>query len=196
MGLAIAIMVALFVGLLVDALYEAPEYDDFCEGDSGPRADVKEPLLAKDECADPYFVYQEEIDECHKDEGYPDFKYDEKGCRIYDNCNFCGKEYGEANEKYNRNIFYIISPIGLIAIIFGVLYGFEIVGSGFMFGGILLLIYSTARYFSDMSKVIAGVGLASYLFRGFPQWLRITLGALVVSLIIVGIFIHPDRGEN
>ncbi|MBT4576993.1 hypothetical protein HOB91_01560, partial [Candidatus Woesearchaeota archaeon] len=42
--------------------------------------------------------------------------------------------------------------IGIILILIGLFYSFEVAASGFMFGGILLLIYSTGRYFSDMSK--------------------------------------------
>jgi hypothetical protein len=153
MALAIAVMTALFVGLLVDAVYETPEYDDFC--DESARAPlIKEGGVRADDCEDPYFVYKEEIDACHAEKGSPEFDYDEAGCHVYSSCNYCATEFRDASEVYNRNLFYIITPLAVAALIFGVYYGFEIVASGFMFAGVLLLIYSTGRYFVDMSKIL------------------------------------------
>ena len=151
MSLAIAVMAALFVGLFFDAVYSAPEYDDFCEGNENRY--LKDPLeMPPKDCDNVYFVYEEEINSCQKGEGSPVFDYNEEGCQTYSSCNYCNKEYSEANEVYNRNLFFIISPIAIILILFGLFYTFEVIASGFMFGGILLLIYSTVRYFSDMSK--------------------------------------------
>ena len=72
----------------------------------------------------------------------------------YSSCNTCQKGYQDANSLYNRNLFYIILPIALFAVLFGLFYSFEVVGSVFMFSGILLLIYATMRYFSEMSKLM------------------------------------------
>lgn len=151
MSLAIAIMVALFVGLFFDAVYSAPEYEDFC-GLDGPRAFKDRFEVPPETCENVYFVSEEEISQCNLEEGNPTFDYDENGCQIYSDCNYCNKEYSNAQEEYNRNLFFIISPIAIILILIGLFYSFEVAASGFMFGGILLLIYSTARYFSDMSK--------------------------------------------
>jgi len=154
MALSISVMVALFVGLFFDWVYAAPEYEDYCP----ERERFAKPLPTvpgeKEGCDDVNFVYKDEIDKCYSEDGTPEFDYSEEGCMFYESCNLCSKEYDNANEVYNRNLFFIISPLALIAIIFGLLYGFEVVGSGFMFAGILLLIYSTVRYFGDMSKLM------------------------------------------
>jgi len=151
MSLAIAIMAALFIGLFFDAVYSAPEYEDFC-GLDGPRAFKDRFEVPPETCENVYFVSEEEIAQCNSEEGDPTFDYDENGCQVYSDCNYCSKEYSNAQEEYNRNLFFIISPIGIILILIGLFYSFEVAASGFMFGGILLLIYSTGRYFSDMSK--------------------------------------------
>jgi len=155
MALAIAIMAALFVGLLIDAIYTSPKYEKYCDNYEKRVAPIPEKIGAnKTECPDPYFVYQNEINACSQEEGFAEFEYNEKGCQVYGECNYCNRDFNEANEKYNRNIFFIITPIAIFAILFGLFYGMEVIGSGFMFAGILLLIYSTGRYFSDMSKVM------------------------------------------
>ncbi len=153
MALAIAVMVALFVGLLVDAVYSAPKYEDFCDN-YATRAYPDKFGINTTQCSDPYFVYQDEVRACENDKGYAEFDYDTKGCQVYSKCNFCNRDFNDANEMYNRNIFFIISPIAVVALLFGLLYGMEVIGSGFMFSGILLLVYSTGRYFSNMSKVM------------------------------------------
>lgn len=152
MALAIAVMAALFVGLLVDAVYPAPDYDTYCHGEGGLRPYPAKGQGVQDTCEDPSFLYREEIDACTKEKGFPDFEYDKDGCQQYASCNFCNRDYTLANKKYNRNIFFIITPVAVAGIIAGLLYTFEVAGTGFMFGGILLLVYSTGRYFSDMSK--------------------------------------------
>jgi len=155
MALAIAIMAALFVGLFIDAVYSAPEYDDYCNTSAyAPRSYPEKIYMNTTQCYDPYFVYQEEVSACEGERGFAEFEYDEEGCQVFSECNYCSRDYNDANEKYNRNLFFIITPIAVAAIIFGLFYGMEVIGSGFMFAGILLLIYSTGRYFSDMSKVM------------------------------------------
>ncbi len=153
MALAISLLAAFFVGLFLDAVYEAPEYDDFCIGEERAKPFPESQKLSTD-CDDPYFIYQTEIDQCYETEGSPEFEYDEQGCMYYSACNTCQKEFKEAASIYNRNLFYIILPIALFAVLFGLFYSFEVVGSGFMFSGILLLIYGTIRHFSDMSKLM------------------------------------------
>jgi hypothetical protein len=95
------------------------------------------------------------IDACYQEEGNPEFTFDEYGCQsTYKDCNYCNKYFNEENNKYNRNIFFIIAPIGVLAVIVGLFLSFEVVGTGLMFSGIFLVAYATMRYFSDMSKVL------------------------------------------
>ncbi len=151
MIIAIAVMSALFVGLLVDAIYERPKYEDFCIEEYRPEPYPKyvpfneSCVLSQEE--------QEKVNQCYKDKGTPRYDYDSRGCQKYRECDFCSKNYQEENERYERNTFLIIAPIAAVAIIIGLLWSFEVVGTGLMFAGILLLIYATGRYFPSMGKI-------------------------------------------
>ena len=46
----------------------------------------------------------------------------------------------------------ILAPIGILMIIFGIFYSVDFLGSGFMFGGIMILAWGTIQYFADMPK--------------------------------------------
>ncbi len=160
LALAIAIMAALFVGLLVDAIYEEPQYDDYCTERIAPK-----PLTPPaEDCSD---IDEAAVETCQQQKGVPEYAM-ENGCRVFDTCNTCYNEYHDVQEVYNRNLFFIITPLAVASILFGLFYAMEVIGSGFMFGGILLLIYSTGRYFGDMSKVlrviVIGIELALLLW--------------------------------
>jgi len=168
MIVAISILSALFIGLLVDAIYASPEYDDYCE--ERFREAPKPYRESAQECT--FQLPQSEqdaIDACYKEKGQPTFDYDTKGCQTsFKECDYCNKEYQEARNMYNRNLFFLIAPIALLFIIGGLYWKTEVIGTGFMFSGILLLIYATMRYFSDMSKVlrvvVIGIELLLLLF--------------------------------
>lgn len=148
MTIIIAVLSALFVGLLVDAVYESPKYENYCVEPFYPAT----PKVSEGTICD----YTQSIEEkdCYKRGGSPRFDYDSKGCQIFNECDYCGKEFEEANKEYNRNVFFIVAPVGLVMIILGVFYSVGFIGSGFMFGGILSVAYGTIRYFSDMSKIM------------------------------------------
>lgn len=157
MVVALALLSAFFVGLLVDALYVEPKYEDFCKAADRPYYEKPYPAAYPQECSRYNLKAQEQqlINECLDAKGSPDYNVDNKGCQTsFKECNYCQRDFNQALQIYNRNVFYIVTPLGLLAIIFGLFIGFEVVGSGAMFGGILLMAYGTMRYFSDMSKIM------------------------------------------
>ena len=83
------------------------------------------------------------------------YKYDSKGCEILESsfCDTCQVTFDKARNIYNRNVFYIAFVIGIIAIIFGIVTA-EVLGAGFMFGGVLLAFYGIMRYFSELGKIM------------------------------------------
>lgn len=149
MVIALAILTSFFFGLLVDAIYERPEYEDFCQ----EKFREPKPYLAAECKFQPIRSDQAKIDNCYREKGFPEYNYDEKGCESgFKECNFCQGDFENAQAKYNRNVFVIIAPIGVILLIVGLLLGYEVIGTGLMFSGILLVAYATIIYFSDMSK--------------------------------------------
>ena len=121
MTAALAFIIVLFFGLLIDAIYKSPEYGDFCDREFIPLPLNEESLERK---------------EISKD--------------LYEECN---NKYEAAREHYSRNIFFILIPIGAILIILGIYLKQEILASGSMYGGILVLIYGSLRAFPSLSKI-------------------------------------------
>lgn len=148
-AVAIAILFAVFVGLLIDLVYEQPNYADYCKEEFGPRPAIiasKETLCG--------YEYGEEYQKCVNDKGLPRFTYNASGCPVFNECDLCYLQFDDALKVYNRNVFIIASVIGLVAIFAGTLWKIEFLGTGLMFGGILLLFYGTARFFPAADKLL------------------------------------------
>jgi uncharacterized protein (DUF983 family) len=147
MVIGITVLLPLFLGLFVDAVYQEPTYDKYC-GYNNYR-----PYPAK---VDQNCTYQPvpAENQCSRDGGMPVYNYTEKGCQVYDTCDFCNKQFNDAQQEYNRNIFFILLPVGLIIVILGIYLMIDYLGAGLMFAGLITMFYATIRYFSDMSKVL------------------------------------------
>ena len=158
MVIALAILGAAFVGLFVDAVYESPKYEDFCGTPTYRAEPYPKYIPPGQEVVCNYTAMQSEVEtinQCYADKGQPEFNYDGRGCQTsYKECNYCNKYFEEANNRYNRNLFFINAPIGLVGMLVGLFLAYEVVGAGLMFSGIILLAYATIRYFSNMSKVM------------------------------------------
>lgn len=167
--IGIAVLFTLFVVFFVDAIYEHPEYNDFCSYDP-----YREPVpLAKNptECHD--FYNKTLFDECIKQEGEIYYRTDENGCQTDPDCDFCARDFNDINSKYNRNIFFISAIVSIIAILAGLYLpkNIDALASGFIFGGILVLLQGTVRVFGDLGK-----------------WPRvIVLGIELIILILIGL---------
>lgn len=147
----IAILFAILIGLGIDAFYASPKYEAFCKMER--EQPFPEKILQTQNCSLNYSLYNDMIDECNSKGGFIRYKYNENGCSIPDRCDMCHKEFNDAQNKYNRNVFYIAFTIGIVAIIAGLMIT-DIFGAGLMFGGILTSIYGVMRYFSELGKIM------------------------------------------
>jgi len=126
-------------------------------------------------------------DDLHEQNISKDYKYDEcedlRNSDEYKNCSIqrdaCNDEYEEyltttPRFKHKRNSFYILWGIALLAIIGGIyLKQYDSVGSGFIGGGILVLLW-TLIYTSDY-------------WLQFNKYLRlIAIGIVLVTLVYLG----------
>jgi hypothetical protein len=145
MVFGISIMFAILVFTGIYAFYDEPKYDIFCK--QQPYRSM--PVKAGVDCQQ---VQTANDTRCWQDGGMSIYDYDSQGCNIYKSCDYCNKEYNDASAKFRRNVFFIAAPIGLLAIIVGLIWLIDFIGVGFMFGGILTLVWSTGQYFGDMSK--------------------------------------------
>lgn len=150
----IAVLFTLFITLSIEAFYTSPKYEDFCNQNAARPYLPKEVVPTQDQtkCKDVYIT--PESSECYNAGGFPDVDYNASGCPIYKSCNFCQRDFDSARKVHDRNVFFITAPLGIIAIIFGIYFGIDFIGSGFMFGGIATLFYGTVRYFGEADKYI------------------------------------------
>jgi hypothetical protein len=148
MMIVIAILIPLFIALFIDALYSEPQYEDYCDFEQYPRS---LPIKEEQDCE---FEYSAEQEECYASKGIPRFDYDSDGCQVYKECDFCSKDYEEARDVYNRNVFFIFAILSLAIIVAGVYLKTDYIGAGLMFGGVITLFYSTIRYMSSMDKML------------------------------------------
>jgi len=151
MVLGIAVLLPLFLGLFVDAVYEAPKYDDYCKNYNIYPV-YKEPSAGIN-CPDMYSTSRE-YKACIDSKGNVIPKYDSNNCQIFGGCDYCSRDYDNANQIYNRNIFLILAPIGFIIVVLGIYLVIDYMGAALMFAGMITLFYATVRYFSDMSKIL------------------------------------------
>ncbi len=148
MIIGIGILLPLFLGLFVDAVYPQPVYGSYCNTQTSPM--YKSPASGVN-CSDSYGA---DYSACLNDSGNPVFDYDNSNCQVYKSCDYCSKNFNNDQQVYNRNIFFILAPLGLIIVVLGIYLSVDYLGAGLMFGGLITMFYATVRYFSDMSKVI------------------------------------------
>lgn len=175
LGLAIAIVYAFFVGYGTNLIYNAPEYNDFCKVRALAYPEKQYPIQVN--C-----TYNPDIQKqaraCVEQGGNPVYDYDNKGCESSLTCDFCQKEYDDANKKYTRTVFIVSGIMGIIAIAVGALiFNIEAIGAGLMGGGVLALIYGNIRYWQNLNNVMKVIILALAL----------------VALIYIGILLNRRR---
>lgn len=162
----ITIVVNLFITYLVDALYNAPEFTDFC-----PEKQVNRAIETEAECLAVGGQWNENIEAKSMTPqitvpvpaGYCDATYT------------CGKQYEEVMKVYNRNVFVVFIISGILLLIGSVyLKGAETISLGLAFGGVLALIIGSVRYWSDMNDilrvVLLGIALAGLIYVAWKKF--------------------------
>ena len=76
----------------------------------------------------------------------------------------CAEEFNGARDLYNRNVFIVLTILGLISIGAGfVATSVKAISSGLLFGGLLSIIIATMRYWSGMDEYVRFVVLLGAL---------------------------------
>lgn len=158
----ISILFSAFVITGIEAVYPAPDYEDYCSNIYGPRPVAFEKPIQETPapCPDVNPTPQA-FQQCNTQKGYIDYKsYDSNGCPKEPFCNTCQNDFNLANEKYSVYYFIIAAIAGLIAIGLGVLLPstknplHEWIGTGFMLGGLFVLFFGTIRTFGDLHRYV------------------------------------------
>ncbi len=152
----IAILYAVLVNAIIGAFYPAPRYENFCKARFYPE----KPYIARQECPEYKEPTREELNKCAEEQGYPDYLYDANGCPIeYEGCNYCQRDYNNAQERYDLIFFIFSSILALVAIAIGLLLPTknslnEWIATGFMLGGLVTLFYGTAIYYRHLGRYL------------------------------------------
>jgi hypothetical protein len=155
LAIAIAFIFVFFASYAIQSFYPAPEYDEYCE--DKPTAIIQDRAT------------------CESEDGtwnsYDSPKGDLDGyCDFYSKCQ---EEYEAVRDPYERNVFIVNVIIGILVLVLSFLLSVEAVSSGFMFGGVIMLIYGTTRYWGNLSNVlrtiVLGLALGILVWVGYKK---------------------------
>lgn len=148
----IGVLYAIFSYSVVDAIYPSQEYSDFCN-EFERAMPIRAPTPGENfECPEPEKL------QCEKG-AMPMYEYDAHGCPINVTCDYCQRDYENAQQQRNLFVFIITSILGLLAISVGLFLPqkkhpmHEWVATGFMLGGLITLFIGTAIYYADMARI-------------------------------------------
>ena len=146
LGLIIAVVFLMFAVYGTNLLYQAPEYDDYCDESTRP---IASPI-------DKEIINETELQE---------FETQQKDC--YD-------EFDAAREPYSKNLFILTLIFSILIIVISILFiHVESVSGGLMLGSLFFLIYGTGsywRYMDDLIRfLILGLALGVLIYTGY--WL-------------------------
>lgn len=156
----IAILYAVLVNAIIGAFYPAPKYEDYCKQRFYPEKPYPAVVERKD-CPKYDEPSQEDLDKCSEQKGYPEYRYDAFGCPIeYKGCNFCQRDFDNANQKYNLYFFILSSILAVVGIGIGLLLPAhkvslnEWIATGFILGGLVTLFFGTFRYYEYLGRYV------------------------------------------
>jgi hypothetical protein len=157
LGVFIAVMVVTLVNLTVSYVYEGPQYDEYCE--AGRFFPYPGPVKEEVSCS-----YSKELrdaeQECYSEKGQPVYEYDENGCNIaVSECDYCNKEYEDAQKIYNRNTFFVFAAIGFALIVSGLFWHVLLIQIIMLPAGAFLVIEAAVRNFDSKLIVIVTFAL-------------------------------------
>jgi hypothetical protein len=154
-SIAIALVLAFFVGYGIEVFDPSPRNEDFC-----PR--------------NLYEINNQE--ECEESSGYwnePDSVDGRPSPNMCSPGKRCYEDFDLARSKHDKIVFIAALIIGLTAIIVGVILKKAAVNTGVIAGGVLLLLYGTIRYWQHAQNVLKfcllGVALAVLIWLGYKK---------------------------
>ena len=152
--IVIAVLYSVFVITVIEAFYPSPDYDDYCR-DTRPVV----PRKLSHNCSD-FEAPEVAWDDCDKDDGVIQYKYDAYGCAYDYECNFCQKDWKDARKGYTLIVFIISAVMGLAAVAAGFYIPVaknrinEWIASGFILGGLTSLFIGTIRHYEYMQRFV------------------------------------------
>ncbi len=158
--IGIAVVFAFFIYFSIEVIAPSPQYEDYCT--------YAPPYPAKIEFANclPLRDEPQISDQCYRKKGTIQYAYNTTtGCPIKASCDYCSRDYTNADNHYQLRIFWVSAVISIIALIAGMYLplSIEAIASGFMLGGIFILIQSTVHVFISLGRYSRVIILAAEL---------------------------------
>ena len=165
LAIGIAVIFAIFFSYGLHVVYETPDYN-----------------YEQSDCNEKYNC-NEQLDLCRDEVDSADCFDDVRASTAYKVCqelrDKCNEEFQKQTSryKYARNSFYILTLIGIAAIVVGMfIIKTEGIGSGIIGGGILTILWSlfyTYSYWTNFNKYIKlgvlGIVLVILIFFGYKK---------------------------
>ena len=151
----VAVLFAVLVFAVIEAVYPRPKYDDFCEDRFRPQA---KPIAIEPVNCTNLEVSEQEQASCREKNGVIRYKYNSLGCPVSYECDTCNYDYDQASDKYSIYVFYISAILALVAIFLGLYLPAkgntlnEWIGTGFMLGGTFALFFGTMQSFTSLGR--------------------------------------------
>lgn len=155
-GLAILVVTIIVAITGINAIYHAPQYDDFCNS-----TQIGQPYINNSaDCISAGGVWNANYGQKPvSEEGY---------CDLFFKCN---QDFESANRVYAKKAFYTAIPLGILIIVLGaMIFGLESVGAGLMLGGVGTIVFGITsywrysenwmRFFVSLLGLIALIGVA------------------------------------
>ncbi len=160
LAVAIAIVLVTFIAVGIDTFYKAPE--NKCYNGNGftrntPKAVISNCELFQEPNKTQCFINQQIY--------YENQSIEQQKC--YD-------AFQPIDNLYKRNVFIILSILGVLSIIIGVLVkNIHALSFGLMLGGLISIIYGIIRYWSQMNEylrfIILGILLAILIWTSYKK---------------------------
>ena len=117
LALVIAIVVASLVGYLIEVFDESPKWEDYCKDIRGPKffEEGKQVIDTESSCVAGGGVWVNNYCDYYK---------------------VCQEEFNNANKKHSLVVFSVAVPLGIVALIIGLILALPSVSSGLMLGGV------------------------------------------------------------
>lgn len=165
--MGIMIVANLFLTYLVDVLYDAPAFTDFCQD-----RQVNQVIDSEAACLEVGGQWNENMD---RQKPVPQSILESVPAGYCDVHYTCGKQYAEAMSVYHRNVFVVFIIAGIVLLIGSVYLGrSEAVSLGAAFGGVLAFVIGATRYWSDMDDIlrvmILGAALIGLVFVAWKKF--------------------------
>lgn len=153
----VAILFAVLVFSVIEAVYPSPKYEDFCKGEYYPKYEPTAKVATDCKVIE---VSPQEEEACAKRSGIISYKRDSNGCALSYECDTCSHEYEIVMGKHSEYVFYISAVLSLIAVFIGLFLPAkgnalnEWIGTGFMLGGAFALFFGTAQSFMFLDRIV------------------------------------------